>query len=240
MSEPDGRSPVRLAELVATLSLGTDLGLGQPMEHVLRQCLISLRLGERLGLDEAERRTLYYSGLLAWVGCFTDAYEQAKWFGDDIALKADAYAMAGGPIGYFVSHIGMDQALPERMRLAVAFLGEGRRAVESMLENHYLATDALAARLRLGDAVRASLKQTFERWDGKDAPLGLKGEEILLTSRLIHLANVVEVFHRAEGIEAAVSAARARSGSEFDPALVDLFCTEATALCDDLDAATHW
>jgi hypothetical protein len=28
---------VRLAELVATLSLGTDLGLGQPMEHILRQ-----------------------------------------------------------------------------------------------------------------------------------------------------------------------------------------------------------
>ena len=109
-----------------------------------------------------------------------------------------------------------------------------------MLENHYLATDALAARLGLGDEVRASLKQTFERWDGKHAPLGLKGEEILLTSRLIHLANVVEVFHRAEGVAAAVAAARARSGSEFDPALVDLFCAEAPALFDDLDAATHW
>ena len=47
MNDPDPRSPVRLAELVATLSLGTDLGLGQPMEHVLRQCLIALRLGER-------------------------------------------------------------------------------------------------------------------------------------------------------------------------------------------------
>jgi HD-GYP domain-containing protein (c-di-GMP phosphodiesterase class II) len=109
-----------------------------------------------------------------------------------------------------------------------------------MLENHYLATDALAARLDLGDDVRASLKQTFERWDGKHAPLGLKGEEILLTSRLIHLANLVEVFHRAEGVEAAISAARARSGSEFDPALVDLFCAEAPALCENLDAATHW
>ena len=28
--------PVRLAELVAALSLGVDLGFGQPMEHVLR------------------------------------------------------------------------------------------------------------------------------------------------------------------------------------------------------------
>src|SRR3954449_9718012 len=38
------RTHVRLAELVAALSLGIDLGFGQPMEHVLRQCLIALRL----------------------------------------------------------------------------------------------------------------------------------------------------------------------------------------------------
>jgi hypothetical protein len=42
---------LRLAELVAALSLGIDLGFGQPMEHVLRQCLIALRLAERIGLD---------------------------------------------------------------------------------------------------------------------------------------------------------------------------------------------
>jgi HD-GYP domain-containing protein (c-di-GMP phosphodiesterase class II) len=210
------------------------------MEHVLRQCLIALRLGERLGFDEPERRVLYYSGLLAWVGCFTDAYEQAKWFGDDIALKADSYELAGSEVGYFLGHLGLGHSLTERIRLAVLFLGEGRRAVESMLENHYLAADELAARLGLGDDVRASLKQTFERWDGKHAPLGLKGEEILLTSRVIHLANVVEVFHRARGVAAAVAAARARSGSEFDPALVELFCQEAPILFAGLDAATHW
>jgi hypothetical protein len=42
-----GSATVRLAELVAALSLGVDLGFGQPMEHVLRQCLIALRLAER-------------------------------------------------------------------------------------------------------------------------------------------------------------------------------------------------
>jgi hypothetical protein len=85
---------VRLAELVATLSLGTDLGLGQPMEHVIRQTLIALRMSELLGLDESERKVVYYSGLLAWMGCHTDAYEQAKWFGDDLAVKADGFLVA--------------------------------------------------------------------------------------------------------------------------------------------------
>jgi HD-GYP domain-containing protein (c-di-GMP phosphodiesterase class II) len=235
-----GRPRVRLAELVATLSLGTDLGLGQPMEHVLRQSLLALRLGERPGLGEAERHVLYYSGLLAWVGCFTDAFEQAKWFGDDIAFKADGFLMAGGPVGFIVGHIGMGRSLQERVQLALSFLGEGRHDVERMLENHYLATDELAARLGLGDDVRASLKQTFERWDGKHTPLGLKGEEILLTSRLIQLANVVEVFHRARGVEAAVAVARARAGSELDPGVVGFFCEQAPTIFDGLDEATTW
>ena len=61
------------------------------MEHVLRQCLIALRLAERIGLDEEERAVVYYTALLVNVGCHTDAHEQAKWFGDDIALKAGKY-----------------------------------------------------------------------------------------------------------------------------------------------------
>ena len=50
VGEGTGGPHVRLAELVAALSLGVDLGFGQPMEHVLRQCLIALRLAERVGL----------------------------------------------------------------------------------------------------------------------------------------------------------------------------------------------
>src|ERR671926_1666452 len=88
--EPD-RGEVRLAELLAALSLGIDLGFGQPMEHVLRQCLIALRLAERMGLDEQARAHVYYTALLINVGCHTDAHEQAKWFGDDIAMKSTKY-----------------------------------------------------------------------------------------------------------------------------------------------------
>ena len=89
MAAPSTGARVRLAEIVAMISLGTDLGMGQSMEHVMRQSVIALRLAERLGLDEEARAVVYYVGLLGWVGCHVDAYEQAKWFGDDLALKAD-------------------------------------------------------------------------------------------------------------------------------------------------------
>src|SRR5262249_40425282 len=65
-------------------------------------------------------------------------------------------------------------------------------------------------------------------------------EEIRLTSRLINLADVVEVYHRSGGVEAAVAIARARSGTQLDPALVALFCARAPALLDDLDIASSW
>jgi hypothetical protein len=58
------------------------------MEHVLRQCLIACRLGAHIGLDDAARTDVYYTAPLVNVGSHTDAHEQARWFGDDIAVKA--------------------------------------------------------------------------------------------------------------------------------------------------------
>jgi hypothetical protein len=66
---PSGRELAEfpLSELLGVLSFGVDLGMGQPMEHVL----------------------------VAWVGCHVDAYEQAKWFGDDTVLKGDFRRVKG-------------------------------------------------------------------------------------------------------------------------------------------------
>ena len=80
---------IRLAELAASLSFATDLGLGQPMEHTIRQTRIALRMADRLGLEENERVATYYCGLLVAVFCHADAREQAFWLGDDIAVKAE-------------------------------------------------------------------------------------------------------------------------------------------------------
>ena len=48
--KPDHDSGVKLPELVAAFSLATDLGMGLPMEHVLRSWRIAARLGEHLGV----------------------------------------------------------------------------------------------------------------------------------------------------------------------------------------------
>src|SRR4051794_24877583 len=126
---PDG-ARVRLSELVAALSLGIDLGFGQPMEHVLRQCLIALRLAERVGADEQTRAVVYYTALLVNVGCHTDAHEQAKWFGDDIALKAGKYDFEPNSMRARTSALrllGAGRPPLHRLRLGLAFATSGYR-----------------------------------------------------------------------------------------------------------------
>ena len=75
MSSP-GESGVRLSELVATLSLVSDLGMGRPMERALRQTVIAMRLATAAG-------AAYYTSLITWVGCATDTSELAELFGDE-------------------------------------------------------------------------------------------------------------------------------------------------------------
>jgi HD-GYP domain-containing protein (c-di-GMP phosphodiesterase class II) len=122
----------------------------------------------------------------------------------------------------------------------VTFPGDGRRVAEAMIENHWLAADGLGERLGLPQRVRDSVEQTFERWDGKGVPKGARGEQILLTSRLVALADVVEVFHRAGGTDAAVAVARQRRGTQFDPQVVDVFTGQAASVLAGLDEASSW
>ena len=85
-----GATGVRLADVLVALSLATDLGLGQPSEHMVRSTRIALRLGERLGLSDLELQALYDVSLLTYVGCPVYGNESAALFGDDIVFRARA------------------------------------------------------------------------------------------------------------------------------------------------------
>jgi response regulator RpfG family c-di-GMP phosphodiesterase len=189
-SEAD-RSHVRLAELVSALSLGIDLGFGQPMEHVLRQCLIALRLAEGLGLDEEQRAVVYYTALLINVGCHSDAHEQAKWFGDDFAAKSIKYdhdprslAMSFAGIRF----LGSGHPPLHRFRLGLEFVLSGHREVDGMIEHHAAIARTMAEHLGLSDEVREALAAAYERWDGRGWPGELRGEEVPLASRIAQAA----------------------------------------------------
>src|SRR6266567_7182029 len=89
MRSRTGDSGVRLAELMAALSMATDLGMGQPLESALCCCLVATRLGEALGLNDDALRDVYYQPLPRYIGCNADTYAMAALFGDELALRHD-------------------------------------------------------------------------------------------------------------------------------------------------------
>jgi HD-GYP domain-containing protein (c-di-GMP phosphodiesterase class II) len=229
-------SGLRLAELVAAFSLATDLGLGQPMEHVLRSWVIAARLGDHLGVEPEDRAALYYVATLAWVGCVADTPEVAAWFGDDIAFRRDGLQvdLAGLPLlGVMLRHVGSGSSALHRIRLAGKVVVTGGKEIQRVMRAHCLTTAQMAGRLGLGDDVCGQLQQVFTRWDGRGVPGDIGGEEIALPMRLFHVAEAAEIFHRAEGTDAAIEVARARRGKQFDPSVVDAFCAVAADVLGD-------
>src|SRR4051812_29159583 len=239
---PD-RAHVRLAELVAALSLGVDLGFGQPMEHVLRQCLIALRLAEGLGLDEEQRAVVYYTALLINVGCHTDAHEQAKWFGDDIALKSIKYDHEPRSLRMAASgmrFIGSGHPPLHRFRLGLEFALSGHREGDNMIEHHAAIARTLGERLGMPDAVLDALGAAYERYDGRGWPGDLEGEHVPVAARVAQVAEYVEVANRVGGVDAARELVRERRGAQFDPALSDVVDGEADVILSGLDTVGTW
>src|SRR5207247_5069705 len=168
MEAGDRDSGVTLAELVAAFSLATDLGLGQPMEHVRRSWVIAAPLGDHVGLGLDDRGALYYVATLAWVGCVADTPELATWFGDDIAFRGDSRQidLAGLPMmGFMLRHVGIGSPALHRLRLGASLIVSGGKAVERALLSHCLTTGQMAERLGLGADVHGALQQAFARWD---------------------------------------------------------------------------
>jgi HD-GYP domain-containing protein (c-di-GMP phosphodiesterase class II) len=237
------RPRVRLAELVASLSLGVDLGFGQPMEHVLRQCLIALRLAERSGLDEQHRAAVYYTALLVNVGCHADAHEQAKWFGDDIALKSGKYTHEMSGVRRTLATmrlVGAGNPPLYRFRVGLEFALSGHRELDGMIAQHSRLARTLAEQLGLPARVREAIGAAYEQWDGRGWPGELKGEAVPVAARIAQLAEFTEVAHRLRGVEGARGLAHSRSGGQFDPALSALLCAEADGIFAGLDAIPAW
>ncbi|TNC24426.1 HD domain-containing protein [Amycolatopsis alkalitolerans] len=228
-----------LAELLAAFSLATDLGLGQPMEHVLRSWRIAARLAACTGLPEDQRPSLFYVSMLAWVGCVADAPEVAASFGDDIAFRADSFQvdLAGLPgLGFFLSHAGRGGPVWHRARVVTTILASGGQSIVQGMQSHCLTTSTLAERLGLGTDVVTALRQFFTRWDGRGVPQGVGGTDIAPVIRLLHLADVVEVRHRTGGIDGALEVARARRGRQFAPDVVDAFVAHAPEVLSGVGA----
>lgn len=234
----------RLAELLAALSLETDLAMGHRAEEAIRACILATHLARAAHLPGEEVADVYWTALMAHVGCTAFAHEQAALFGgDEIAVNAAGSRYDfGNPreaLGFMVE-LGRGRTPTRRARILFAGVVHGQRFGEQLSTATCEVGAAMARRLGLPMAVQRAIHELFERWDGTGGPEKLRGERISRAARLAQLAHQATVFLRLGGADAAVAMVRHRSGGALDPELADLFARRAHDLIRQLDEEDPW
>jgi len=200
--------PVRLAEILAALSLATDLGMGQPSGHAVQTCVLSVRLAHDLQLPDDQVSEVFYVALLRYLGCTADAAEVAQLSGDEIGLAATVGPYVMGDVADRVAHTDVPD--PER-------------AMATAMAIHCEAAGMLGGRLGIGNGVAEALRHGFERWDGSGHPSGLAAEGVPMSIRISVVARDVLLWQRLGGAAAARAIAARRRGKAYDPKVVDAY-----------------
>ena len=127
--------PIRAAELIGALSLATDLGTGQPLEHALRTAVLAVRLGELAGASPKELADTYYVALLHASGCTSNGHEATLLFGEDIEHSAAFFLIDPADpdqvLAFYRTHVGPGRPAEVRERMIEAALSDPARARES-------------------------------------------------------------------------------------------------------------
>jgi HD-GYP domain-containing protein (c-di-GMP phosphodiesterase class II) len=239
---PSGERPIRAAEVVGALSLATDLGTGQPLEHALRSAVLAVRLGELAGASAQELADTYYVALLHASGCTSNGHEAAQLFGDDIEHRAAFFLIdTSNPaevLAFYRAYVAPGRPPEVRETMIEAALANPTRSRESFAAMCEVA-QRFAGWLELGRSIQAALEFVFARWDGKGWP-DARGDEIPSPMRLLHVGRDISLFLSASGADEARAVVERRTGAAYDPRLAGLAVENFGDLVAGLDEARMW
>ena len=230
---PVGAPPsasVRLSDLVSALSYALDITEGQPEGHAVRTCLIGMKLGAELKLPAYVRSSLFYALILKDLGCSSNSAKVAYLFGaNDHDVKRDVkmtdWTKPGPALKYLFRNALPGRSLIRRVLRTIDLAIRGSRGAREIQRIRCDRGAEIARLIGLPEEAASAILHLDEHWDGSGYPRSLKGPEIPVTSRILCLAQAVEVFWRAYGVGAACTMARERSGTWFDPSLVQALAT---------------
>ena len=235
--------PIRAADVVGALSLATDLGTGQPLEHALRTAVLAVRLGELARATPHELSATYYVALLHSAGCTSNGHEAIQVYDDDISHRAAFFLIdATNPaevLAFYRSNIGAGK--PPEVREALiedAIANAGPRAREGFATMCEVA-QRFAGWLALAPEVEASLEYVFARWDARGFP-AVGGDELPLPIRLLHVGRDISLFLSAAGPDEARAVIERRAGAAYEPRLAELAVEHFDELLEGLDETRMW
>jgi len=236
---------VSRCEIVASLSLAADIGMGQPSGQSLRTCLLGLGVAREMSLGEQDRQDVFYLSLLRFVGCNAHAEQDAvATGGNEMAFRRGMATVINGDPGELASHLvrnlGAGSPATTRLRLvAGAFAAGSKQARETVTASCEVA-QLIASRLGLGSSLVRALGYSSEFWNGKGLPKGTSGEAIPIAARIVNVARDVDVLIHIGGRELAEEILRKRRGRAYDPAVADAFRQHAWSIQVGIEEGTLW
>jgi HD-GYP domain-containing protein (c-di-GMP phosphodiesterase class II) len=218
----------RLSSILSGLSYALDLTEGHPQGHASRSCLIGMRIGRALGLKAEDLSHLFYALLLKDAGCSSNSARVFQLFGgDDQTAKRGVWLRdwrrMREQIAYVLDYVEPQGALWEKIRRFAVLAAKGPASRRTLFEVRCDRGAEIARTLGFSKDTSQAIRAMDEHWDGGGYPDGLKHDGIPILARIIGLAQVIEIFASEEGAARAVTVARQRRGSWFDPAVVDAF-----------------
>ncbi len=215
---------VPYSEVLAALSYALDMTEGQPRGHAARTCVIGMRLADELDLPLEEKAALYNALLLKDSGCSSNAAEMSRLFGSDdrtvkASMKRADWQSRIDTAFHAAFLVGQGLGLQAKARYLVQLL-ERKNVTGDLIRIRCGRGAEIARRLGFTHATADAIHSLDEHWNGKGFPIGLSGERIPLTARIMLLAQSVESTHHAVGLGPALRMAWHRSGKWFDPKLV--------------------
>jgi len=221
---------ISLAEILSALSYALDLTEGAVPGHALRSCLLGMRIAEELRLPAGERADLYYALLLKDIGCSSNAARLCQIIGggDERQVKAgvklEDWTRPGRPKASTLRLL-WTSVLPDagalRRVAGIAHIGlTQHRNNEEMITLRCDRGAHILRKLGLGEMAAEAVRGLDEHWDGSGYPERRSGETIPLGSRILAIAQHLDVFASEQGTEKALHVLHERAGRWFDPNLV--------------------
>ena len=215
---------ILLSEVIGALSYALDITEGEPPGHAQRSCLIGMRLAEELRLDAEARSDLFYALLLKDAGCTANAARMSALFGaDDHELKHSAkrvdWSRRLPAFAWSLRAVAPEGSPRLKLDRLLAIKDEGE-VTRSLMQARCDRGAEIALNIGLTRGTAEAIRTLDEHWDGRGQPRWLAGEQIPLLGRILCLAQTVEIFHAASGVDDAYAVADRRSGTWFDPGLV--------------------
>lgn len=218
---------LKLSELISSLSHALDITEGQPEGHCVRCCWIGMHIGREIHLPESQLWDLYYTLLLKDLGCSSNAARICElYLTDDLQFKRDFKSVGDSlpqVLHFVLKHTGLKAGLAERFRSVLTILRDGSEITQELIATRCQRGAEIARLLRFSESVACGIYSLDEHFNGQGKPDALVGDQIPVFSRIALLAQVIDVFHTSDGIDAALEEIRERAGVWFDPRLVDAF-----------------